>query len=189
MELGSNSIKYRGGREMEKKIVIINGSGGVGKDTFVEFCRIYANVTNISSVDKVKEAAKILGWNGVKTEVDRQFLSELKSLSSVYNDNPYEYVESNVHKFMNDNSSYLMFIHVREPEEIERIKGNFGCITLLIKNDNVDKIVSNDADANVENYKYDYIIYNDGDLKTLGNKAADFVRLINKGVDQNGFNI
>lgn len=30
-----------------KKIVIINGSGTVGKDTFVDFCRIYANIMNI----------------------------------------------------------------------------------------------------------------------------------------------
>ena len=52
---------------MEKRIIIINGSGGVGKDTFVEYCSEFTNVKNISSVDKVKEAAKILvGWNGEK---------------------------------------------------------------------------------------------------------------------------
>ena len=52
-----------------KQIIIINGSGGVGKDTFVEFCKKYARVLNISSVDKVKEAANILtGWNGENQE-------------------------------------------------------------------------------------------------------------------------
>ena len=34
---------------------------------------------NISSVDKVKEAAKVLaGWNGEKDEKSRKFLSDLK---------------------------------------------------------------------------------------------------------------
>ena len=52
---------------MKKRVVIINGGGGSGKDTFVEFCAKHAKVINISSVDKVKEAAKILvGWNGEK---------------------------------------------------------------------------------------------------------------------------
>jgi len=45
---------------MQKQIIIINGTGGSGKDTFVEFCSEFTKVTNISSVDKVKEAAKIL---------------------------------------------------------------------------------------------------------------------------------
>ena len=54
---------------MDKQVIIINGTGGSGKDTFVEYCSEFAKVTNISSVDKVKEAAKILvGWNGEKDE-------------------------------------------------------------------------------------------------------------------------
>ena len=69
----------------EKVKIIINGCGGVGKDTFVDYCRIFANITNISSVDKIKEAAKILGWNGGKAEEDRKFLSDLKLLSTGYN--------------------------------------------------------------------------------------------------------
>ena len=62
-----------------KEIVVINGSVGVGKDTFVQFCAEYAPIMNISSVDKVKEAAKVLaGWNGEKDEKSRKFLSDLK---------------------------------------------------------------------------------------------------------------
>ena len=58
---------------MDKNIVIINGTGGAGKDTFVSFCSEFVKVLNVSSVDKVKEAAKILvGWNGEKDEVSRK---------------------------------------------------------------------------------------------------------------------
>ena len=61
---------------MSKEIVIINGSGGVGKDAFVEFCNEFTCVKNISSVDKVKEAAKILvGWNtiGVPGDIAEEY--------------------------------------------------------------------------------------------------------------------
>ena len=47
---------------MNKKIIVINGTGGSGKDTFVEYVSKYAKVYNFSSVDKVKEIAKLIGW-------------------------------------------------------------------------------------------------------------------------------
>ena len=46
---------------MDKKIFIINGSGGTGKDTFVNlFAECYGadKVWNYSSVDKVKRIAR-----------------------------------------------------------------------------------------------------------------------------------
>ena len=64
---------------MDKKIIIINGTGGSGKDTFVEFCSKYANVFNFSSIDKVKEIAKIIGWTGSKSEKDRNAREDLVS--------------------------------------------------------------------------------------------------------------
>jgi guanylate kinase len=164
---------------MKKQIIVINGSGGVGKDTFVDYCRIYANILNISSVDKIKEAARILGWNGGKTESDRKFLSDLKLLSSEYNDYSYQYIKSHIDKFKMDKSLGTIFIHVREPEEIERIKQEFGAITLLIVNPNKQEIKTNMADANVMNYKYDYVIVNDGTLEDLENRAIEFIKHIN----------
>ena len=68
-----------------KKIVVINGSGGSGKTTFVSMVKKYASVCEISSVERIKQAATLLGWNGDKTEKDRKFLSDLKFLSSAYN--------------------------------------------------------------------------------------------------------
>ena len=59
---------------MNKQVFIINGSGGCGKDTFVEIVKSQAkriSVRNYSSVTKVKEIAKIIGWDGTKSERDR----------------------------------------------------------------------------------------------------------------------
>lgn len=48
------------------KIVIINGSGGSGKDTFCELCGKYARCEVISSITPIKEIAKSAGWNEKK---------------------------------------------------------------------------------------------------------------------------
>lgn len=162
-----------------KQVVIINGNGGTGKDTLCEFCSEFTKVLNISSVDKIKTAAQVLGWNGGKTEEDRLFLADLKFLSSKYNDNPYNYIKSKIEYFKDHPLFRLMFIHIREPLEIERVKKDFDCKTLLIQNPNVADIKSNDADANVYNYTYDYVIKNNGTLIDLKNKAYDFVCEVN----------
>jgi hypothetical protein len=42
-----------------------------------------------------------------------------------------------------------------------------GAITLFIKNENVDLPNTNHADAEVENYQYDYVLDNSGSLGDL----------------------
>lgn len=160
---------------MEKNIVIINGTGGAGKDTFVGFCSEVTGVLNVSTVDKVKEAAKLLvGWNGEKDEVSRKLLVDLKQLSIAYNDAPTKYISKMAEEFRNSNNN-LMFVHIREAEEIEKAKKLLNAKTLLITNPRVKLITSNDSDGKVNEYKYDYYIINDGTLEDLKNKASKFV--------------
>ena len=64
------------------RVVIVNGTGGSGKDTFVKLCcetkyGVATKPKHISTVDKVKEVALTMGWTGEKTEKDRIFLSNL----------------------------------------------------------------------------------------------------------------
>lgn len=160
---------------MKKQVIIINGTGGSGKDTFVDFCSEFTKIINISSVDKVKEAAKVLvGWNGEKDEKSRKLLVDLKQLSIEYNDYPTEYIKGQYEDFKNNDAEYL-FIHIREVEEIEKNKKIFNAKTLLIKNPRVELITSNTSDGNVYNYNYDYVIENDGTLDELKEKAREFV--------------
>lgn len=160
---------------MDKKVIIINGTGGSGKDTFVEFCAEFAKVTNISSVDLVKEAAQILvGWNGEKDEKSRKLLVDLKKLSIDYNDAPAKYIKSKYEKFQKSDSEFL-FIHIREIEEIIKIKEMLNAKTLLVTNPRVALITSNTSDGNVYNYTYDYEIKNEGTLEDLEQKAKEFV--------------
>ena len=159
---------------MNKHIVIINGSGGVGKDSFVHAAAKFACVINFSSVDKIKEAAKIIGWSGEKSEKSRQLLSGMKDLSIAYNDGPFQSMKKKVSEFYNTKAD-ILFLHIREPEEIERAKKEFDAHTLLIIRNSVDHVKSNHADANVFHYDYDFTIQNDGDLANLAIRAKEFV--------------
>lgn len=167
---------------MNKQIFIINGSGGVGKDLFVKIVKeildkqsqLFPTVINFSSVDKVKEIAKIIGWNGSKNEKDRKFLSDLKLLTTDYNDMPFESLKAKVHYF-NHSLAQLLFLHIREPQEIDRAKQEFNAKTVLVKRDSVEQIISNMADANVYNYNYDFVIENNGSIEDLKETARKFL--------------
>lgn len=161
---------------MNKRIVIINGTGGSGKDTFVEYTSRYCKVFNFSSVDKVKEIARMVGWNGGKTEKDRKFLSDLKKLTTEYNDMAFESIKGAVKKFK-ESDDEIMFIHIREPEEILRAVKTFDAKSLLVRRAGLDIITSNYSDASVENYNYDYIVENTT-LEELDVAARDFAQKV-----------
>ena len=163
---------------MDKKIVIINGTGGSGKDTFIEYASKYAKVMNFSSIDKVKEIATLIGWNGEKTEKARKFLSDLKKLTTDFNDMPLNSLKEKVEEF-NNSDDEILFLHIREPEEILRAVKEFYALTLLIKREGLENIQSNISDSNVDNYNYDYIIINDT-LYNLDIKAKQFVKKLVK---------
>ena len=170
---------------LNNRIFIINGSGGCGKDTFVElFAKHYGEekVWNYSSVDKVKRIAKEIGWTGTKTEKDRKFLSDLKLLTTDYNDMPMEDLKEKVKEFNHSLSAEILFLHIREPEEIEKAVKEFSAETILIRRDWIPQITSNMADANVNNYNYDITVYNDGTLEDYENIVKRFIEDINKNM-------
>lgn len=167
---------------MNKQIFIINGSGGVGKSTFCRMLFLFNNkfpgisvpIKIISSVDQIKKIAEFVGWNAkFKTEKDRKFLSDLKDLCSEYNDFSFNYIATQV-KLFRESYKYVLFIHIREPKEIERAKQAFNAKTILIKRDNVKHITSNKADREVFDYDYDIVINNNGSKAELLDVAKEF---------------
>ncbi len=157
------------------KIYVINGSGGTGKDTFCEITAKYYKVRNVSSITPIVEIAKFAGWDGEKTDKARRLLARLKEVFTEYNDLSFNYCVKQANEFLKSDEQ-IMFVHIREPKEIERFKEKINCNTILVRRQSVTdgKVYGNSADDEVENYNYDYIIDNNGDLEQLENTVKSF---------------
>ena len=164
---------------MDKMVFIVNGKPRAGKDTFAEILNRYMKVYKYSAVTKVKEIATLCGWDGQKEERDRKFLHELKMLTTEYSDMSYQDVVNEINKYRNGEIRADVFVvDVREPEEIKRLVEEVGAITVFIENDNVPAITSNAADANVENFEYDFVIPNNGTLKEFEDEIKIFMEFL-----------
>lgn len=176
---------------MNPKVIIINGSGGCGKSTFVKKCTDIAHneydnliVVESSTVDKVKEVAQFCGWDGTKTEKNRAFLHDLKMALEKWNNIPNQSVVDQINSLekMYSRHDFVIFVNIREADSIRTFIENcqdqldITPKTLLIRNANVKEIVSNDADKNVENFVYDYLILNNGTLEELEECARNFLK-------------
>ena len=168
-----------------KKIAfVINGKGGSGKDTICDILGKHFEVHNISTITPIKEiASKYGGWDGGKSDKDRKFLSDLKQIFTDYNDLPNNYAVNEYKKFMSNPIEEVFFVHIREPENIEKfvrsVDGN--CLTLLVRGGKSQEVYGNTSDDNVENYPYDYIYNN---TKSLDELESDLLKFFEKIIDE-----
>ena len=160
-----------------KKVFVTNGSAQNGKDSFAKLIAKYISTYKYSSIDLVKDMLEFAGVpKEPKTEEKRLLYSDTKDRLTKYDDIPFKDVTSVVVDFKDDLiDTDVLLIDIREPEEIARAVETFGAETILVRNPNAKKIKSNHADRDVENYKYDYIIENDGTLEQLEKVAKMFV--------------
>lgn len=162
-----------------KKIIIVNGYPQAGKTTLEKIIQEHVKTTIYSSIDPVKEYARhYFGYKDEKTEQWRRFLSELKKLLTDEFDLIYKKVSKHIEEFYNSDAEIIM-IDSREPIEIERFKNEFNAVTLFVRNSRAERVTSNESDANVENYVYDYYIDNNGTLEELEQKALEFIDKLN----------
>lgn len=166
---------------MDKLGIVINGRGGVGKDTLCDIAAKAYRTVNVSSITPIKKIARENGWNGEKTPEARRFLSELKRIFTEYNDLPNRYVLGEYDKFLRDTESELFFVHIREGEQIDRFmraskcfEGGH-CVTLLVTSQRCPKGYGNASDDMVEEHAYDYTFANDG---TLEQTQTDFLAFL-----------
>ena len=174
------------------KIVILNGTGGAGKDTFVAMCKDVLgaeHIYNISTVDFVKEVATFCGWDGTKTPKNRKFLSDLKDLLTEWDNVPFNKIVDAIDTWAyeriakDEYDKSLVFVHCREPKEIEKLVEHYNIddeniiTTLLIRREAAENVQQiNHADNEVLNYSYDYTIYNNYSLSALRGQAMIFLR-------------
>ena len=83
-----------------KPVIVINGSGGVGKDTLCEWVKQRIPTRIVSSVDPIKRLAAEGGWRGEKDERGRLLLVRLKQAFVEYNDLPLRYLTEEYQKYL-----------------------------------------------------------------------------------------
>lgn len=153
-------------------VYVINGVGGSGKSTFVSILsELHPSIKEISTVDKVKEVAKIAGWNGEKDGRGRRFLADIKDAMDAYDKLSWK----NVDRVIEEAPHYIYFINARSDYDIDYFKKRWNARTILVEKSGTPLIFSNHADARVMDYEYDIVIHNDGDLEDLRNKAIQFL--------------
>jgi len=171
------------GAKMNKAVIVINGAGGVGKDTLCDAAQTRYKTRNISTITPIKEIAALCGWNGTKDNKSRKFLSDMKRLCADYNDFPTNWAKAQFEDFLHTDEQ-ILFVHIREAEEIAKFVASTGGVakTLLIRGGERFKQrfggYGNISDDGVENYHYDYYFDNDTSLEDAKNRFLSFLGTI-----------
>lgn len=169
-------------------VVIINGAPKSGKDTFVRQCRDIDeqfNVTNLSLADHYKEyMVKNMGWDRRKTKEARNLLAALIEYDWSHNKCKNVIVEmcnAIRQKAEHKNKINVTFIHCRQPYIISHIIDKctvalYGVeVHTLLVSRALTEFPTNDADRCVNDYNYDHVVYNDGTVEDLHDRAVNYM--------------
>jgi thymidylate kinase len=173
-------------------LFVINGYPGAGKDTFVNYVKKhwdlfklprvdYKNVkiVNISTIDYLKEIFKEeFNWDGEKTPEVRNALATIHKALNDWNDLPFTLTYDKIKEEILKGN--IVFLHCREPYNIERYVEKFNGQSVFIenekaKNEVLSKSLVNASDLEVENYNYNITIHNNASLEKLEEQAKTFV--------------
>ncbi len=167
-------------------VVLIGGVEGSGKSSFITYCKNHMpGVLEQSTIDCCKELVEHMAsmesayygdslYESIKNKDERYrtLLSHLKSLWCEIDDGPNSIVCDVANNVFNRAVTPILFINVREPEQIEHLKHriedecNVTVITLaVLRNDPTDAM--NDSDKHTLEYDYDIWIKNSMTLVEL----------------------
>jgi len=168
---------------MKKLAFAINGRGGAGKDTMINYASDYFKIRNVSSVDKLKELARIGGWKDEdkQTAKGRQLLVDLKELFVKFNDLPQVYLLEQFSEFMKSDQEF-MFAHIREPKEIKKFNKATGGKSLLIIRPDLKTTFDIANEKNITELQYDYTFENTGTIEESGQRFVQLLKDIQMGL-------
>lgn len=177
------------------KIIVINGKGGIGKDTLIEALRNaaphYIHVANVSSITPIVDVIDstcIVKYG--KTKAYRKLLSDMKTAIDEYYraEEGVAYTTDYLNKKViqwerlcefGKATHHVLFVHIREPEMIQTfVTAHPNAATLLVKRDRAQEEYGNSSDDWVESYNYDYIFEANGSKEEEAKKFCDLIEKI-----------
>lgn len=222
--------------KFNKRIIVINGKGGSGKDTLIRkfanhvseqyYPDVCMNITAIRPVElligKIRNlsdefSAPICKYETEKSDEYRALMHTLKVETDKYCDLSYSYLMNVVtKKWLNDINVRWLFVHIREPENIERfvsamkaisnymimdsynedgkLRGRaderlfFDVKTMLVVSDMTENHeYGNHADDDVDKYKYDITVRNDEVKEEIIKPDSPISMTIKMGGLESGF--
>lgn len=180
-------------------IIILNGCGASGKDTFESEVKNLLPKRlvqdHISSIDPMRELLKTMqkfspNAPDYPKEQTRKALSELKRIWDETYDGSFRYTVNaidhirNAALVSNDTAGAVIFVHIREPENIRKLVDHYRSdnktvvLTALVYGRTKPETFDNESDRQVTNYDYDLYINNSSDLMTLRSTASKFAKII-----------
>ena len=113
---------------------------------------------------------------------DQPSFSRTSGARTQKSDLPFRYCTEQLQIFA-ENDAELLFVHIREPEEIERFRQTAGvnCKTILVRRPTLEQArgqLGNRSDDGVAAYAYDAEFLNDGSLEELPAKVHDFLQAL-----------
>ena len=186
------------------KIVVINGRGGIGKDTLIDSLRKDddIHVTNVSSITPIIQGLEQTPFVGNETASKdlayRKLLSRTKAAVDAYwvaqgISYTNSYLKSRVKQWnklcdLGKAKHHILFVHIREPESIDDfVQDNQFIDTLLITSDRSLDNYGNDADDGVYDYCYRYVFEANGTKEEEARAFHEFIKTnILKEEIQNG---
>lgn len=184
----------------KKAIIVINGKGGIGKDTLINaLARADVMVYNASSIDPIKDMCEELNKTGIKDLAYRSLLSSIKkSVDEYYEaENGISYTTEYLVKAMtlwrtqtdiHAPEYSVMFVHIREPENIANFVKEATkklCLwrdedtiltSLLVESKRSLEVYGNSSDDDVDKFDYDYKFTSNGTVEEDSKRFVEFIK-------------
>ena len=172
------------------RVILISGSARFGKDSTAFMMKELLEkqkkkVLIIHYADNLKLFAKnYFGWSGQKDRKGRELLQWLGTdvIRKNYEDTWVDMVVALL-KGIKTLYDYIIIPDVRFPNEIDRMRDNFDCITVRVIRPNFDNGLTEEqrkhpSETALDNYPMEYELINDGDLEKLLDTTRTFIKNI-----------
>lgn len=173
---------------MTATVFIINGYPRAGKDTLAEFMdkaftRLGYACSHYSSIDPVRNTLTAMGIDvSAKTAADRKLLATIGAEVEKHSHFRSKGCVDAVQRAFLTTPSPVVFMMIREPEIIERVKRMLEdrghLVFRILMHSHYAEIPTNPTDRMVMSMNYDILVSNHGTLQHLAQEAQALVNLV-----------